>query len=92
MNLIFETHDLSQASPATVSRCGMVYMQPECIGWQALLQSWIEVLKTKTRGSQGETLDPSLIRRIEDLFEIFFDEAYNYLRKKCSTYVPVAEV
>jgi dynein heavy chain len=70
----------------------MVYMQPESIGVSALLMSWIETLKTKTRGSQGEMLDPSLIKRIEDLFEIFFADSYAFLKKKCMTYVPVSEV
>jgi hypothetical protein len=37
-------------------------------------------------------MDVTLIKRIEDLFEIFFSESYNYLRKKCVTYVPVSEV
>ncbi|OHT04040.1 Dynein heavy chain family protein [Tritrichomonas foetus] len=42
VKIIFEVDDLSQASPATVSRCAMIFFDPSSLIWSAITNSWIE--------------------------------------------------
>ncbi|KAK4874901.1 hypothetical protein RN001_014261 [Aquatica leii] len=54
MNLIFEPADLEQASPATVSRCGMIYMEPRLLGWMAFRDSYYAKLEKTLLAEQME--------------------------------------
>lgn len=40
MKILFEVRDLEEASPATVSRCGMVYMSPKDLGYKVIIKRW----------------------------------------------------
>eukprot|EP00927_Polykrikos_kofoidii_P031997 TRINITY_DN2738_c0_g1_i1.p1 TRINITY_DN2738_c0_g1~~TRINITY_DN2738_c0_g1_i1.p1 ORF type:complete len:3358 (+),score=626.85 TRINITY_DN2738_c0_g1_i1:1049-10075(+) len=40
--MLFEVRDLDYASPATVSRVGIVFLEPDAdLGWQPILDSWL---------------------------------------------------
>jgi dynein heavy chain len=42
MRLLFEIADLRNASPATVSRAGVIYINDDDIGWMPFAQTWLE--------------------------------------------------
>jgi len=62
MNLIFEPIDLLVASPATVSRNGMIYMEPQSMGWRPLYKSWLKSLP--------KTLHEEDVEEVKMLFEM----------------------
>ena len=47
MRLIFETENLRHATPATVSRAGVLLLEASDMGWQSVTSSWVEQLGNK---------------------------------------------
>ncbi|XP_063405511.1 dynein axonemal heavy chain 12-like isoform X3 [Mytilus trossulus] len=79
MSLIFETMDLSQASPATVSRCGMIYLEPSSLGWRPFFKSWLNVFP--------EVLAKEALDVVEATFEWLVDPCLEFIRKNTKEYV-----
>lgn len=85
MNMIFEPMDLAVASPATVSRCGMVYMQPHEMGWRILYDSW----KTKLPAYfLDENLSGHFIPLFDELIDVIFKPCLNFIRSECQETTP----
>ncbi|CEL99773.1 unnamed protein product [Vitrella brassicaformis CCMP3155] len=76
MRMLFEVQDLAVASPATVSRCGMVYLTPSDLGWRPYAKTWLHNLPT---GLFSENLKT----KIWDLFEAHVDKGLAFVRKNC---------
>lgn len=78
--MMFEVNDLKVASPATVSRCGMVYLEPVHLGWTPLIDTWKEQM-------QEEIPEPYLstvVDNVRDICKIMLP----MIRKTCKEVVP----
>jgi MoxR-like ATPase len=92
VRMMFEVDDLSQASPATVSRCGMIYFDPSSLPASALLDSWFarntaekwQPLFTSLRALADAYL-PKLVQFVEVDAEPALGGNANFLITNCLT-------
>lgn len=85
MNLIFEPADLEQASPATVSRCGMIYLEPHQMGWRPFKESYMQYELPEKLSQENRDM-------INDLFEWLVDPCLEYIRHNCKLFVNASEM
>lgn len=69
VNFLFETHDLSFASPATVSRMGMVFLSDDDVDVTRLVHRWLN--------TQDESVRMNLSSWIDDIFFRALDYVLN---------------
>ena len=74
MTMMFEPEDLQAASPATVSRNGMVLMEPHMLEWNSIMSSWFELLPPSLEASKD---------KLQALFEHFVPPLLRMIKKEC---------
>ena len=78
MTMMFEVEDLEVASPATVSRCGMVYMEPISLGTKPLIASWIQQLPSLWKDKK------TFIPTLNALFDSYVNPSLEFVRENCN--------
>ena len=81
--MTFEVENLDNASPATVSRCGIIYISPPDLSWEPLFETWCkDRQETKTFSSPDETdwINAFVSKYIEKQnLEVALKKGYNFM-------------
>ena len=81
MKLIFEISNLRTATPATVSRAGILYINPGDLGWNAYVTSWIETRE-----------NPSIKANLTILFDRYIPIMQDTISKRFKKITPIANI
>ncbi|RYH30569.1 hypothetical protein EON65_04765 [archaeon] len=83
MTMMFEVEDLTVASPATVSRVGIIYMEPKGLGLDVLLQSWLQRMPPCT---------PDIVKsKITYYFDLYVPPSLTFIRTNVKELVPTVD-
>lgn len=77
--LVIETDNVDNASPATVSRVGMVFMSSSVLKWLPVLTAWL-----KTRS-------PDDSEKLLKMFTKIYDDSYIFVETKLTTKIKILE-
>jgi len=81
MRLLFEIGHLKTATPATVSRAGILFLNYADVGWNPYVQSWID-----TREVQSEKAN------LQILFDKYVPTCLDTLRSRFKKITPIADI
>uniref|UniRef100_A0A8C8LR66 Dynein heavy chain 5, axonemal-like n=1 Tax=Oncorhynchus tshawytscha TaxID=74940 RepID=A0A8C8LR66_ONCTS len=77
--VVFEPHNIDNASPATVSRNGMVFMSSSVLDWKPILQAWLQ------------SVSPQQAEVLLGCFHSVFQDLINFVFTAVSPKMPILE-
>ncbi|XP_075124385.1 uncharacterized protein LOC142197756 [Leptodactylus fuscus] len=80
IKLIFETTDLQTASPATLTKAGILYIEGEALGWRPLSKIWLDGRNQQ----ENAVLSKAFYRTLDPIFNLILNDT--------KPIVPVTEV
>ena len=84
VTMVFEVEDLRVASLATVSRCGMVYLNQETVGWRPVAKSWVQALPDEIPQTTKD--------HIWWLLDKYVDVGLHAVRTQCKETIPSVDI
>ncbi|DBA03229.1 TPA: hypothetical protein N0F65_011588 [Lagenidium giganteum] len=94
MRMIFEIRDLVYATPATVSRAGILYISTsDGYQWRCLIDSWLErhAIPPVDHKLRNMMFTPDIRAKFQGLFDQYIDTTLKFFRKKLTPIMPVEE-
>jgi dynein heavy chain len=83
MKLIFEIRDLRFASPATVSRAGILYISDNSgYQWESYVKAWL----------QNQSYDEDRKKELQGFFDQYIKEALLHMKRSFKFLVPTVEI
>ena len=80
--MIFEVEDLKHASPSTVSRCGVVYIEPGIVEYENIIRVFLD------KHLNG-ILPQEQIDHIKKWVVIASAKGFPYVERMCKTVIPL---
>ncbi|XP_069111192.1 dynein heavy chain domain-containing protein 1-like isoform X2 [Argopecten irradians] len=75
--LMFETSDLTEASPATVTRCSILHFSQDTVQWKSLFDRWLKTAKSRW------VITSTVVKVWEELVRDVFGSTLRFLRQEC---------
>ncbi|CAK4102409.1 unnamed protein product [Aphanomyces euteiches] len=82
MRMLFEVMDLCAASPATVSRIGVVYMTSTDVGWYPFVQTWLS----------GLSFPSAWLTRLSSVLKPIMEKSLEFIRRHAIEPVPTVDI
>ncbi|CAL1527205.1 unnamed protein product [Lymnaea stagnalis] len=80
IKLLFETDDLTHASPNMVSSCGILYLDSDVVGWKPIVKAWLD------------TRSPLEVHVLQKAFQKTLDPIVNFVLTETKPRLQLCEV